>query len=345
MKKFLMLCVLAVTMLTGMNVQAADTKDAEAIMKKSAEVMNAKTTVKVDAYMSTVYGTKERMLTVQSDKNTKISYVYLMGMEFYVDEGKNLMYLYEPSERKWYVESTDGSDSTTDLTPNTDTTDAATNYTYKGSELYKDIRCDLIGAEIKDGSDTIYHAVYYINETTYEILFIQLLDTKGDVMADIEYSFPASVTLPQSVAQSAVMAPGSSVTVKGIEYTAPSQGNKCTVVVTYGKKASGNVTIPDKITFAGKEYKVTEIADKAFEKNKKIKKITLGKNIKTIGKQAFFKCKNLNQVTIRSTSVKKIGSKAFYGNAKNLKVQAPKSKRTKYRQLIEKSKTSSKLKM
>ena len=55
------------------------------------------------------------------------------------------------------------------------------------------------------------------------------------------------------------------------------------------KKA--NVTIPDTIVSQGKKLKVTMIAESAFEKNTSIKNVTLGKNVKQIGKKAFRNCK------------------------------------------------------
>jgi hypothetical protein len=41
--------------------------------------------------------------------------------------------------------------------------------------------------------------------------------------------------------------------------------------------------------------------------------------------------------------VTKIGSKAFYGTAKKLKVKVPKKKISKYKKLLKKSKVSAKL--
>ena len=346
MKKFLMLWVLALTMLTGMEVQAAEAtpqKDANEIVKKSNEVMSTKRVVKVDEYIIS-FGQRQKLLTVEVDANTKISYVNMMGIEIYTDDNTQLMYMYEPSEGKWYVENMGNSEVDETLTPVTDTIDPVTNYTYKETTLYQNISCDVIEVNVKDNSTgAIYQAVYYINESTYEVVLLRLTDSYN-ITVEAEYSFPESVTLPQTVTQSAVLFPGSSVNVKGIEYTA-SVGKQRTVKVTSGKKASGKVSIPDKITFAGKDYKVPGIADNAFAKNKNVKNVTLGKNIKTIGQKAFFKCKSLNQVTIQSTVLKKVGSKAFYGNAKTLKVKTPKGKQEKYRKLIEKSKTSSKLKM
>ena len=345
MKRFLMLWVLALTMLTGTSVQAAEAtpqKDANEIVKKSNEIMSTKKVVKVDEYIVS-FGQRQKLLTIEVDTNTKISHANMMGVEIYTDDNTKLMYMYEQYEGKWYVQSMDDSDTDNSLTPATETIEPVATYTYKETTLYQNISCDVIEADVKDSSGAIYHAVYYVNENTYEVLMVRLTDSY-DITMEAEYSFPESVTLPQTVVQSAVLFPGSTVTVKGIKYMV-SLNKKLSVEVIDGSKASGKVSIPDKISFAGKDYKVTGIADNAFAKNKKVKKVTLGKNIKTIGQKAFFKCKSLNQVTIQSTVLKKVGSKAFYGNAKTLKVQTPKGKQEKYRKLIEKSKTSSKLKM
>ena len=55
-------------------------------------------------------------------------------------------------------------------------------------------------------------------------------------------------------------------------------------------------TIPDEILVGDKPVKVTAIADKAFKGNKKLTTVTIGKNIKTIGKNAFASCAKLKTV-------------------------------------------------
>lgn len=91
------------------------------------------------------------------------------------------------------------------------------------------------------------------------------------------------------------------ITVKGITYKI----NKKEATVISASK-SGKIVIPAKV----KTYKVTGIADKAFKGNKKIKSVTVGANVKTIGKEAFSSCKKLKKLTIGS-KVKKIGKNAF----------------------------------
>lgn len=53
-----------------------------------------------------------------------------------------------------------------------------------------------------------------------------------------------------------------------------------------GKKAA-TIVIPSTITINGKKFKVTSIAPKAFLKNKTVKKVVIGNNVKVVGTKAF----------------------------------------------------------
>lgn len=85
--------------------------------------------------------------------------------------------------------------------------------------------------------------------------------------------------------------------------------------VTYQKPANkklATISVPATVKIGGVTYKVTSIADNALANNKKITKVTIGSNVKTIGKKAFYKCTSLKKITIPS-KVKKIGKQIFYG--------------------------------
>ncbi|MDO4869992.1 MAG: leucine-rich repeat protein [Bacillota bacterium] len=95
--------------------------------------------------------------------------------------------------------------------------------------------------------------------------------------------------------------------------------------VSYAKAASkATVAIPASITVDDVEYAVTAIAPKAFFKNKKIKKVTVGDNIKTIGASAFARCKKLKTFTL-GAGVEKIDAYCF-SKSKKLKTITVKSK-------------------
>lgn len=87
------------------------------------------------------------------------------------------------------------------------------------------------------------------------------------------------------------------------------------------------VVIPNAVSIKGINYKVTAISDNAFNRCKKLKTITLGKDIVTIGNKAFFKCSSLKKIVIPANVVG-IGRKAFYG-CKRLKTIIIKTKKLK----------------
>ena len=98
----------------------------------------------------------------------------------------------------------------------------------------------------------------------------------------------------------------------------------------------GNITVPATVKIDGVTYKVTAIEKNAFKNNKKIKKVTIGKNVTNVGKNAFYGCSKLKTITIKSTELtaKKIGSKAFSKLPKNVTVKLPKKKFKTYKSLL-----------
>ncbi len=82
------------------------------------------------------------------------------------------------------------------------------------------------------------------------------------------------------------------------------------------KSNKETVRIPDTILVNGREYEVTSIAKNAFKNNKKIKKIIVGKNIESIGENAFMKCKNLEHADLSKCKIKELNLNLFKGDGK-----------------------------
>lgn len=104
---------------------------------------------------------------------------------------------------------------------------------------------------------------------------------------------------------------------KNIKYTVTSA--KEVKVTGPTKKSIRSVTIPATVKYRGITYKVT-----------------------SIGSKAFYNCKKLKTVTIKSRKLKSVGKNAFKGIYKKAKVTVPKSKYKAYRKLFKKAGFSSK---
>lgn len=106
---------------------------------------------------------------------------------------------------------------------------------------------------------------------------------------------------------------GTKYTVAGCQYKVIKAGAEVSLVGT--NKNTKSVTIPAVIKVKGVTYKVTSIGTKAFNGSKKLKKVTIGANIKKISNNAFYKCKSLKTVTIKSVLLTKktASKKAFIG--------------------------------
>ena len=99
-----------------------------------------------------------------------------------------------------------------------------------------------------------------------------------------------------------------------------------------------NVTIKKSVKIDGIKYNVTGIADREYENNKKLKKVTISNNIESIGENAFAGCSNLKTIVINSTKLTagNVDASAFDGISKNAVVKVPKGYAKKYKAMFKK---------
>ena len=123
---------------------------------------------------------------------------------------------------------------------------------------------------------------------------------------------------------------GTKYTVAGCQYKVIKAGAEVSLVRT--NKNAKSVTIPAVIKVKGVTYKVTSIGTKAFNGSKKLKKVMIGANIKKISNNAFFKCRSLKTVTIKSVLLTKktANKKAFKGVGKKMVIKVPKKMKKAY---------------
>lgn len=323
-------------------------KDGRQIFEECRAVMNAKKVLVEEEYW-TSDGETVRTLTAGVDLNTGVSYADLWGLvQMYIDSKSGYEYAFAIGSDGWEVGP---ADSNTETAVDVGMEETLVSAQYKKTDNYhdalgRDTNCDIVEVVLldQDGQQNSY--IYYIDAQTKEV--VAVTGMMGNMQAEVVFSYPDAITIPADIVANAVIANCAAVEINGITYLAirKDEGSRSRVLSVMKGPKKASVTIPDTVVYHNKAYRVTSIGSNAFKKNKKLKKITIGSNVTTIGNQAFYKCKNLKKVSIKSKKLKKVGSKAFYGNAKKLYVNVPghkKKLREKYQKLITKAKTTSKI--
>ena len=95
-----------------------------------------------------------------------------------------------------------------------------------------------------------------------------------------------------------------------------------------------SASIKSTIRIEGRTYKVTSIKKNAFKNHKYLKSVTIGKNVKEIGSRAFYGCKNLNKLTIKTQKLSTVSTRAIKGIRSRAVIRVPKGKVNAYRRLF-----------
>lgn len=113
--------------------------------------------------------------------------------------------------------------------------------------------------------------------------------------------------------------------------------NKTVKYIESAKQAPANIIIPDSVKINGSVYKVTSVGKSAFKNNKKLKSVQIGKNVASIGAKAFYGCKKLHTITVKTNKLKSanIGKNAFGNGFSSPQVKAAKSKWKLYKKIFQ----------
>ena len=99
-------------------------------------------------------------------------------------------------------------------------------------------------------------------------------------------------------------------TVDGVRYSVNDDNTTVTVAgYPSGSKPTGDLTIPESVTYGGISYPVTSIGEEAFSDCSGLASVTIGNSVSSIGRWAFRGCIGLASVTIPN-SVTSIGTGA-----------------------------------
>ncbi len=146
---------------------------------------------------------------------------------------------------------------------------------------------------------------------------------------------PVMTPVPTETPKNTELKKGDEFSVDGVRYKVIAKGKVEAAGAEYDKITS--LTIPSTVKYEGTKYTVTKIETKAFSGYAKLTNVTIGSKVKTIGKQAFYKCSKLNQVTFSGKKVTKVGSKAFGNIDSKAVIKIPSSALKKLKAKIEKS--------
>ena len=114
-------------------------------------------------------------------------------------------------------------------------------------------------------------------------------------------------------------------------------GNEQVAVTGATKKSVKRIWIPNFVKYQKKIYYVTTVSNKSFYGYKKLKTVKIGKNVKSIGKNAFSNCKKLKSVTILSSVLTKAGKNSFAKTNEKLVLKVPKKKLQAYKKIFKKA--------
>lgn len=129
---------------------------------------------------------------------------------------------------------------------------------------------------------------------------------------------------------------GTTFIVKGYKYRVTSNlvKNPTVTVVGYKNKKLAKVNVVSAVNYKKVNFKVTAIGNKAFKNQKKTKSIVIGKNVKTIGTQAFAGDSKVKKIKVKSTVLSKVGSKAFTGIDKKAIIKVPAKQLKSYKKMM-----------
>ena len=166
---------------------------------------------------------------------------------------------------------------------------------------------------------------YYMDPEDYRYIY---LDSKTTVITTPQQQQPQQPgTRPTQPTMISIIDSGFSISLDLVK--------KCATISTPADVAT-ELKVAATVKSDGTTYKITSIADGAFRAMTKLKKVTIGKNVESIGKDAFNGCKKLKTITIKTTKLNSsnVGENAFKNINKNATVKCPKGMVEAYKKLL-----------
>ncbi|SKA63046.1 Leucine rich repeat-containing protein [Eubacterium uniforme] len=208
-------------------------------------------------------------------------------------------------------------------------------YVYDGKEKKPKVKvCGL-----RPGIDYIFFYNNNTNVGTAEVVITGIGYYKGTVVVKYQIEIDKKETNKEDTdKKDTKISKACVIKDKGYKYNVIKKATKkkagTVEVIGFRKKSLKSVKIASIVKINGYKYKVISIGENAFYGNKKIKKVSIGKNVKEIKEGAFANCKKLKRIVIKTKKLKKIGKKAYSGVKKNCVIVVPKNMKKYYKKLI-----------
>lgn len=196
---------------------------------------------------------------------------------------------------------------------------------YTGKALKPGITVKLSGKTLEQGTD--YTVSYEKNTDTGK--------AKAVITGEGNYQGTLTKTFQIRLAEGFVFKDKTS----GGVYKVTKVSSVSKAQVTFVKPVSAkkkSITIPASVKISGTTCTVTAIGDGAFRNNKKIRKIVIGKNVASIGKEAFRGAGKLAGIQIKTKKLTagRIGANAFSGIYKKAEFKLPSAKKKAYKKIL-----------
>ena len=140
--------------------------------------------------------------------------------------------------------------------------------------------------------------------------------------------------LQNAAAEAAALKAGDTVDYKGVMYRVTNAQKKLAEAYDVSNRSMSFVHVMGTVKINGVTCKVTSIANNAFADMKKLRRVTIGKNVASIGKEAFYRDAKLASITVRNKNLSKIGKKAFKGISAKAKIYVPSGKKKAFKKLF-----------
>lgn len=200
-------------------------------------------------------------------------------------------------------------------------------------------------AALLEGADNLYFRDGGLfDDTKYIYMARNYQVINGDICYGPYSSQVAAGTMKAPVTQPQPEPAKKDTAVKGKVYSCGNFNYKVTTVANGKtgkavltapvKKTLTKATVPATVKIKNETYQVTAIEKNAFKNNKKLKSVTIGKNVTKIGANAFYGCQKLKTVSVKSTKLESVGKGAFSGIEKSAIIKVPKSKLASYKKLL-----------